>query len=1160
MSLQFILGSSGAGKSHCLYQEIIEKSIVNTDTNYIVIVPEQFTLQTQKDLVTIHPDHGIMNIDILSFMRLAYRVFEETNTRQRLVLEDTGKSMILRKVIAAKKDELVLFQKNVRRNGFVNELKSFLSELYQYSIGPTEMEQMIGKVENKPMLSGKLKDMLLIYKGFEEFLSDKYIAAEEVLDLLCQVIDNSKIIANSVICFDGFTGFTPIQYKLVQKLMVLAKKVLITVTIDERERLASVGEEYQLFHMSKQTIAKLSELAMEVQVKIDPYYYVEKGQVPYRFRHSKELAALEHNLFRYPYKQYKGEMKDIRLLAATDADGEVDFTVKEIMRLVQEEGYRYKDIAVVVGDLNLYGARVLKEYEKVNIPCFLDLKKDVMANPLVKLIRSVLEIYYTDYSYESVFRLLRNDLIDINKESVDKLENYVLAVGIRGKHGWQKDWKRIYRGKGEYNLEELNQIREKVVAILDPLGQSMNVKEGSVGDMTRALYTFLVDNKVERKLLAYEEYFIGKEEPLLAKEYKQIFGIVMDLFDKLVELLGDEVVTCREYKELLESGLYEAKVGLIPPGIDQIVIGDIERTRLKDIKALFLLGVNDGIIPKASGQGGIITDMERTLLADQDMVMAPTRRQNSYTEQFYLYLNLTKPREKLYVMYSKVGSSGTNNGKAIRQSYLISKLLQVFPNLTLEDMSLHTYENCIQSILGADKGLEYLVHGLREYEEDMPVLWKELFAWYKRQENYRELLEMLIDGACYEKQELALPKAVAKALYGEKLTNSVTRLEKYAACAYAHFLRYGLELSQRVTYQIELPDIGNLFHSSMERFAKKLHGSKYSWTDITEEAREQFTIEAVEEVTREYNNQILYSSKRYEYLIKRVERITKRTVWALCEQVKSGDFIPEGFELQFSILDHLPSVNVKLNDGSFMNLMGQIDRLDIAREDDSVLLRVVDYKSGKTSLDMSRLYYGLQLQLVVYLKVAMELEQNQNPEKLVIPAGIFYYNIDDPIVDKKGSKEEIESEMMSKLRLNGYVNSDEKTIKSMDHSFIDEEAPLKPGVSSLVIPVATKANGDLKKASKIMSSPTITDMCNYAMAKVQQFGSEMVDGRLDLAPYKLGDATACDYCEYASVCGFDAKLPGSNYRRLVSMGASDVWEMFREENKKRIEEGGKDGE
>ena len=1156
MSLKLILGGSGVGKSHYLYEEMIRESMQNKDTNYIVIVPEQFTMQTQKDLVTMHPDNGILNIDILSFLRLAYRVFEETNQKNRLVLEDTGKSMILRKVIAAKKEELVLFQNNVRKQGFVTELKSLLSELYQYSIGPDELEEMVTKVKHKPMLASKLTDMHTIYEGFKEFLSDRYITAEEILDILCDVIEDSSMIKNSVICFDGYTGFTPIQYKLVSKLMVLCKKVIVTVTIDEREKVDELDEEFKLFHMSKKTIAKLCQDAADVGVPVEPYVFVNKGKVPYRFLESRELAALEHNLFRYPFRKYTEEMKDIRILTAKDPDGEVDFTVKEIMRLIQEEGYRYKDIAVVTGDLQAYGTKLSKEYEKVKIPHFLDLKKDLMSNPLVKLLRAILELLSNDFAYESVFRYLRNDLVDIEKEDVDILENYVIALGIRGFSSWNKEWVRIYKSKGELDLEYLNTLRTWMVDHVIGLREVLKKPEVTVGEITRAIYEFLVENQMEEKMERYRLTFEAMDEPLLAKEYKQVYPILMELLDKLVELLGDDVVTVKEYKELLESGLNEAKVGLIPPGIDQVMIGDIERTRLKDIKALFFVGVNDGIIPKASGQGGIISDMERELLAANHMVMAPTRRQSSYTEQFYLYLNLTKPTNRLYVSYSKVGG----NGKSIRASYLIGKLMQIFPNICVEDLTVDTKENDILEVLGADRGLSYLIQGLREYKEEMPELWKEVFAWYKGKEEYGDFIELLIDGACYEKKEVSISKAVSKALYGEHLSNSVTRLERYAACAYAHFLSYGLMLSPRQEYQISAPDIGTIFHNAMETFAHKLHASEYDWTNLPEEAREYLVEESVKEASETFNNGILKSSKRNEYMIARVGRIAKRTVWALCEHVKGGDFVPRGFELQFSRLDNLESVCVPLEDGSDMLLQGRIDRVDRKEEGDQVYLRVIDYKTGNTSLDLSKMYHGLQLQLIVYLNAAMELEQKQEPEKVIIPAGIFYYNINDPLVEKqldvtKQEGEEasgpwitsIQEELLKELKLNGLVNDNINIIKAMDHEFVDEsEEEIKKSVKSKIIPVETTKDGSMSKRSSTVNNAQMQRICKYVMGKVKEFGNEIISGDIRLEPYKIGNFTACEYCDYKGICGFDQRLPGNTYRKLAKLKNEEVLERIKE--------------
>lgn len=1146
MSLQLILGSSGAGKSHTLYKQIIQESIENPRENYIVIVPEQFTMQTQKDLVTLHPDHGVMNIDILSFLRLAYRVFEETNTTKQLVLEDTGKTMVLRKVIEEKKDELLLFQNNVHKQGFVSELKSFLSELYQYSIGPEQLKSIIGEVKNRPMLSGKLQDMLVIYEGFQQFIHEKYITAEEIIDRLCEVIEDSRYIKNCVVCLDGFTGFTPIQNRLVQKLMKLCKKVIVTVTIDDRESIIQRDEAFKLFHLSKETIHTLFQLAKDAHIPVEDPYYVRKGKVPYRFRESTALAFLEHNLFRYPFRQYKEKQQDIRILVGKDAMEEIRFTICEIRRLIQEEGYRYKDIAVVTGDLVTYGTKIQKEYDKAKIPCFIDLKKEIISNPLVELVQAVLDLVSKDFAYEPVLHFLRNGLIEMNKEEIDELENYILAVGIRGYKAWKEPFTRIYKTKGELNLDKLNELRLRVIQIVEPVRIALKEKEGNIADYTTALYEFLVTNRVEEKMVGYCQFFETSSKPLLAKEYKQVYGLVMELFDKLVELLGDEVVSVKEYKELLASGFQEARVGVIPPGIDQIVVGDIERTRLKDIKAVFFIGVNDGIIPKGGNQGGIISDVERELLVEHEVIMAPTNRQNAYTEQFYLYLNLTKPTNRLYLTYSKVSCAG----KSMRPSYVISKMMQLFPSLESEDLEYIQEGERLSDFVGCDQGLHSLITGLRLYREYGKVdsaLWQELYSWYCKQEEKKELVDLLVEGAFYENKELEISRAVAEALYGTDLKNSVTRLEKYAACAYAHFLSYGLELTERKQFQLSMPDMGTIFHEAMELFAKKLHASEYDWSTITEEARNAIVIEAVEEAAISYNNTIFLSSKRNEYMIKRVERITKRTVWALCEHVKSGDFVPQGFELQFSRLDHLESVHVPLNHNRSMHLQGRIDRVDVAEEDENVYLRVVDYKSGTTNLDMNKLYYGLQLQLVVYLNAAMELQQQQNPKKLIIPAGIFYYNIDDPVVGKEKSIEKIEANLLKELKMNGFVNKEEDVLKAMDHKFIDDENKdaLKGSVKSSVIPVETTKDGSISKRSSAASRAQFASMTNYVMGKVKQFGNEIVDGTTCMNPYQMGERTACDYCEYYGVCGFDQKLPGNTFRRLTEYDDKKIWEEMR---------------
>jgi len=1115
MSLQMLLGSAGSGKSYQLYQEVIEQSRQNIDTNYLVIVPEQFTLQTQRDIVSMHPDHGVMNVDILSFLRFAFRIFDEIGGNECPILEDTGKSMVIRKVVAQKKKDLILFGANVRKPGFINELKSILSEIYQYSICTEELQRMKDIAGTKPLLKAKLQDIITIYEGFQEFIKERYITAEEILDVLSDIIDQSEWIKKSVICLDGFTGFTPSQYKLISKMMKHAQKVYVTVTIDPREQLDSPNEDFKLFCLSKKTIHKLFQLAKETNTTILSSIYAEQqngSDVPYRFITSPALASLEHNLFRYPYRSYEKEQNDISLHAAKDSHAEVAFVAREIKRLIREEGYRYQDIAVVTGDIEQYGRIAKRIFLSAKIPCFIDYKKEILNNPFVELLRAVIAIVNEDYNYESVFRYLRTGLSKLSKEEVDILENYVIATGIRGSKRWKEPFHRIYRSKEKLDLDRLNAARNQLVEEIQPLYEVLKDKEKTVRQYTTALYEFGMRLEIEKQLEVYHLEFSENHMPLAAKEYEQIYRIVMELFDQMVLLLGDEHCSLKEYGEILETGLIEAKVGLIPPGVDEVVVGDTQRTRLKDIKALFFVGVNDGIVPKTSGSGGILSDIERELLLENQIELAPTRRQIAFTEQFYIYLNMTKPKNKLYVTFHKLN----DEGKSVRASYLIGKLMQLFKGLRIQNEDEGIQD--IEHILG-DGGFTYLAKGLRDYKEkEVSSLWKELYYYYQTAKTEDIVLQKLVQGAFYRNEEKGISKAVACALYGNELKGSVTRLEKYAGCAFAHFLTYGLSLEERREYKLAVPDIGNIFHNAIDLFSKRLSTSEYTWHSIPEETREDWAAQSVGTAVEEYENSFLRSTKRNEYLVKRIERITIRTLWALCNQIKRGSFEPVGYELPFY---HTPN--------DTLILQGRIDRLDLYEEDDKVYVRVIDYKSGNTSFDIGSVYYGLQQQLAVYLSAAMNYMEQKYEGKQIIPAGIFYYHIDDPIVARSN---QIEEDILKSLKMNGLVNKKEKVLALMDENFGSGEGTLRASTKSDIIPVETNKEGLLSKRSSVVNENQMKALMEYVNQKLIGDGNQILEGDTQLNPYQMGDRTACDYCQYLAVCGFDCRLPGHHYRQL----------------------------
>lgn len=1118
MSLQLYLGSAGSGKSYRMYQEIIQQSIKNPHVNYLVIVPEQFTLQTQKDIVSMHPNHGVMNVDILSFLRFAYRIFEEVGGENYPILEDTGKSMVIRRVVSEKRKDLILFGRGVKKTGFINELKSFLSELYQYNVKPEDFAKMLQIAEKKPNLKAKLRDILTIYEGFEEFMKNRYITAEEILIVLNRVIEQSEWLKHSVICLDGFTGFTPCQIELLKKMMQIAGKVMVTVTIDPRETLGDRETEHQLFGLSKKTIRRLYEIARESNTAIEAPVYAEGG-VPYRFNNSPALAFLEHNLFRYPYDSYKEKQEEIRIHSADHPDTEIAYVIREIKRLIREEGYRYQDIAVVTGDIERYGRLAKYYFNQAGIPCFIDNKKEILGNPFAELIRSVIAVVTEDYSYESIFRYLRTGLSEISEEDTDLLENYILATGIRGSRRYLEPFTRKYPGKEAADLERINSVRSRMIEEIHPLYIILKEKENTVLDYTKALYDLGIRLKIEEKLEKMSVYFHENNMPLMAKEYEQVYRIVMELYDQIVLLLGQEKISLKEYGEVLETGLMEAKVGLIPPGMDEIVVGDTERTRLKDIRALFFIGVNEGIIPKTIGSGGILSDLERELLAANKTELAPTKRQQAFTEQFYIYLNMTKPKERLYITFHKVNEEG----KSVNPSFLIGKVRSLFEQLVITGDE--GQEEDLEYIL-KDDGIAYLASGF--HKDRAPILWKELYLYYRQDEQKSRILKLLQAGAFYVNREKGISREAAELLYGRELSGSVTRLERYAGCAFAHFMSYGLSLEERREFKLAVPDIGSIFHNAIDHFSKRLSTSDYTWHSIPEDIREQWAVQSVAHAVDQFENSYIKSTKRSEYLIKRIERITVRTLWALCSQIKQGAFEPMGYEMPFY---HIPD--------AALSLRGRIDRLDLYETEDRIYVRVVDYKSGSTAFNIESIYYGLQQQLAIYLSAAMEYLKSRQEGKEIIPSGIFYYHIDDPIVAKS---EQAEEEIFKALKMNGLVNEDKSVIGLMDQKLAGPDGQLRASMKSDIIPVETNKEGELSKRSSAAEENQIRALLDYVNRKLVEDGRQILQGDSRLNPYRSGDKTACDYCEFRSACGFDPRLPGFSYHNLAKKSVEEMKE------------------
>lgn len=1129
MSLQFIMGPSGAGKSHYLYQWVTTEAWNNPNRHYFVLVPEQFTMQTQKDLVAASPRKGILNVEVLSFHRLAHRIFAEVGEKKRAVLDDVGKNFVIRKVAGEQEEQLKLLGGNLKKIGYISEIKSVISEFTQYDISPEALNVLLGEVEQNPKLYYKLRDIQMVYEGFRMYLEEKYITEEEILDLLAGDVMQSELLKDSVVVLDGFTGFTPVQNKLLRQLLQTCEKVVVTATMDQNENPYVYRNPYQLFALSKKMVTSLTELAKETGTLTEDAVCLYQNPV-YRFRENEALGFLEAHLFRYTNVRYEKEQDSIQIWCAKTPREEMDFVAQKIRYMVRTRQYRYQDFAILTSDINVYANQIEQVFEKYELPVFMDNKRSILLNSCVEFLRSLLAMAEKNFTYESVFRYLRTGFSGVSRQDVDKLENYVLAMGIKTYKKWQETWIRRSKGQEESDLAEMNRIRKQFVDSVEEVMTVLKSRRKTVRQVTTALFDFFLKVELQQQVEQYRQMFEHQGELALEKEYAQVYRIVTEVLNQFVELLGEETISLQEYCDLLDAGLEEAKVGIIPPSMDQIIVGDVQRSRIKDVKVVFLVGANDVYIPGAMQTGGILSEHDRTKITETGVGLAPGTKEKTYIQKFYLYLMLTKPTHQVYLTYSKISTEG----KAIRPSYLITEIMKLYPNMKSNPVPNKIYEKEITAVSGVDS----FVEGLQKKYTGLSKEWQELYTWYKKQPEWRQKIEALVEASFYQKPDSRLTREAAKKLYGDVLVNSVTRLEKFSACAYAHFLAYGLKLQEREEYQFRAVDLGNLCHSSLERFSKKIEQEGYGWDQIPEDRQEELIQESVDESIVDYGNSILYSSARNEYVITRLKRMMRRTIWALKKQLGTGDFKPKGYEVSFGGAWELKTSHIDLDDLGKMVLRGKIDRIDTYEDEEHVYVKIVDYKTGRQVFDLGELCYGLQLQLVVYMNAAMEMSRKESDGKQVVPAGLFYYRVQDPIVEKTEDEAELEDAFLKELRPDGIVLNRSEVISHLDRS-IEKE--------SKVIPVAKTKGGDVSKRSKVLSEEEFSLISEFAGLQVQKVGKQILEGEAQISPYKLDNQTGCTYCPYHGICGFDEKLDGYAYRELEKQKPEEALNMMRKE-------------
>ena len=1109
MSLRLIYGKSGCGKSEYCFNEIAKN--VNKEKIYM-IVPNQMALMAEKRLMEKANNLALVNTEVITFSRMAFRVRNELGGAKKTNLSKSGKAMLLYDILSKCKDNLNFLGKNAEN---VDIIGNSITEFKKHRINIDNLKEEANTTTDM-YLKLKLNDMITMYEEFEKSIQDKFLDENDVLDILNTQILESNQFKNAIIYIDEFVGFTTQEYEIIAKLMQQAKEVNVTICTDNLVQQEDADKD--IFYANKNTGIKLINLAKEYGIEIkDDVKLTEL----HRFKNF-ELKHLEENFYAVPYKTYKEEPKNIKIFLANNQYTEIEHIASEIVKLVRNENYRYKDISVITKNLNLYSSLIKVIFANYNIPVFIDEKKELSENILVKFLIAVLEICNKNWSYEAVFNYLKTGFVNIDKEEIFKLENYCIRWGIKGNKWYKEDWN--YIGKEEYTEEELarlNELRRMIVIPIRKLQEKAR-KDNSFINLTKILYEFLEEMKIEEVITSKIEKLEEKGFIEIANEYESSFKVLIELFDEIVLVFGEEKTNFDKYMNILKIGLKNTGLGKIPATQDQVIIGDVSRSRSHKVRAVFIIGINDGEFPSIYKDEGFFNDKDREYLKAQGFDLANGSLENLYEENFNIYKAFTIAEEKLFLSYA----SSDNEGRTLRPSILITKLKKIYTSLK-EKSDIIMQE---KEIITANNTFDNLIEKLNSYQEGEEIedIWFDVLKYYKNNPLWKGRLLKSLEGIKYTNVPEKIKPEFIKKLYGETLHTTISRLEKYRSCPFSFYLEYGLKLKEKKSLKLQPIDTGSFMHEVIDEFFEDVADKKISIKELEKEEIEKIVKQIIEEKLNLKANYIFKSIPKFMVLTNRLCRLVTLSIVYIVQGLQTTDFEVVGNEIEFKNGKEYKPIEISTSDGRKVEITGKIDRIDLAKDETGKYIRIIDYKSSAKDINLNEVLAGLQLQLITYLDAVCE-------EKDVIPAGVLYFGLTEPKLDKvKNAKniteEEVEQKIREHFRMNGLVLAEMNVINMMDNN-------LKDGEKSTTIPVKLKKDGSMDKTSKVVSRKEFEILQKYVKKTLGDISKEILDGNINIKPYYnvKNKRKPCEYCVYGSICNFKKGFYGNDYNYIDNL-------------------------
>ena len=1112
MGLRIIYGRAGTGKSEYCYNEIAK-----TNEDIIIITPEQFSFTAETKLMEKIKTQAVLNAEVITLSRMAYRVKNEIGEKNKTNLSNCGKAMLIYSILNNKKKELKFLGKTDEN---IELVETAITEFKKHGINVEKIKQEI-EAQEDIYLKNKLQDMYLIYGEFEKQISGKYIDETDLLTILAENVDKVDQFKGKTVYIDEFSGFTNQEYEVIKKLIKISKQVTITICTDELHEIKKPDTD--IFYSNQVTINKILDIAKQCTVKVEEI----KLEETHRYRTS-ELKHLESNLYENRYKKYEEKVKNIEMFLAKNQYSELEKVANMILKLVREKNYRYKDITIITKNISTYANLARAIFAQYGIPIFIDENRDLSQNIVIQYVLSILEVFSKNWSYDAIFNYIKTGFLDIDEDDIFKIEKYCLKWGITH-NKWKKEF--VYgkqEEKDKSEIERLEEIRKNIVNPLIKLKEEIN-KNSTAENISKQIYQFLIEQNIEEKINEKIQNLMDIGQIDIANEYKNSIKTIIEILDEIVLVFKDDKITIDKYVKILKVGFKNSSLTKIPGTQDQVILGDTDRSRSHKVKAIFIIGLNDGNFPSVHKDEGFFNDIDRQKLKEDGIELAKGTIDLLYEDNFNIYKAFTTAEEKLCLLYS----SSDMQGKSLRPSMLINKIKKIYPKI-VEKSDIIESENEILNEIATYKKLINNINDLKE-QNKMDDLWYYIYRYYENSEKWNARLENDLKGIDYTNKPEEIEKQNIEKLYGNKLTTSISKLEKHRSCPFSYYLKYGLKIKPQEQLKIQTINTGTFIHEVIDEFFTKIKESSIELEQITDEEMEKIIDQIIDEKLGQGKNYIFTSTAKYKVLVLRLKRIIKKALKYIIETIVQSRFKVLGSELEFGEKGKYKPIRLTLENGKQVEIIGKIDRIDTAQNEDGKYLRIIDYKSSIKNIDLNEVYAGIQIQLLTYLDAVCREEELQ-------PAGILYFNMLEQIIkaDKRMSPEKIEEKIKANFKMKGLILADVKVVKLHDKN-------LEKGQSS-IIPAYIDKEGNLssKKTSGV-TKEQFADLQKYMYKIIKEISKEILEGNIELRPYYKNKKTPCKYCEYKSICNFNMGGCENQYNYIDKKAKDEILDKIKDE-------------